>query len=109
MPYLRFNGFTKEELSPLIPRIIQDFARTAEIDEDKVKVEFRPTGRLTNSPRSLEILMFQRSQDKHDRIAAVLYAILESGGFEDTHIFYKILSQQLYYRNGKPLSGYVIC
>lgn len=108
MPYLRFNGFTKEDLFPLIPRITQDFARTAEVDEDKVKVELHPTERLTKSPCSLEILMFQRSQDKHDRIAAVLHEILESGGFEDTHIFYIILSPQLYYKNGKPLSGYVI-
>ncbi|WP_134698782.1 DUF1904 family protein [Ammoniphilus sp. YIM 78166] len=108
MPFLRFNGFTEEDLTPLIPRITRDFAITAEVDEDRVKVELHLTKRLTDSPRSLEILMFQRGQDKHDRIAAVLHEILESGGYEDTHIFYVILSPQLYYKNGKSLCGYVI-
>ncbi|MEW9668523.1 DUF1904 family protein [Ammoniphilus sp. 3BR4] len=108
MPYLRFDGFTKEDLSPLIPRITREFANTAEVDEEKVKVELCQSERLTNSPRYLEIRMFQRSQDKHDRIVAVLDDILQSGGFKETHIFYIILSPQLYYKNGKPLSGYVI-
>ncbi|WP_164985087.1 DUF1904 family protein [Ammoniphilus sp. CFH 90114] len=108
MPYLRFNGFTTEELTSLIPKITQVFAITADIEEGKVKVELCQRDSLTHNPRYLEILMFQRSQDKHDRIVADLHELLESGGFKDTHIFYMILDPKLYYKNGKPLTGYVV-
>lgn len=47
--------------------------------------------------------MFQREQEKHDALAAMIDAKLSECGYRRPHIFFVILSPALYYKEGKPL------
>lgn len=103
MPFLRFKGFEKEWLRNASPVIIDEFARIAEVAKEKVKIELLLVEQITNSPLSVEILMFEREQEKHDAIAHMIHEILKPHGFENTHIFFILLSPSLYYKEGMPL------
>ncbi len=103
MPYLRFSGFDEETLRDRLPEIATLFARVAAVPREIVKIELLRIERLTDTPRSLEILMFPRSQEKHDAIAAALHGLLGTFGYGETHIFFLHLSPALYYKGGLPL------
>ncbi|MGN7470299.1 DUF1904 family protein [Brevibacillus sp. SAFN-007a] len=107
MPFLRFKGFEKEKLQSVSPLIIEEFARIAEVSREKVKLELLLVERLTNSPLSLEIMMFPRDQKQHDEIARAMNRILHKQGFENVHIFFILLSPALYYKEGLPLRAKV--
>ncbi len=103
MPYLRFKGFPKTSLERLAPQIVTHFARMAQVSEEKVKIELLPVEPITNSPRSLEIMMFPRNKKVHDRLAEKLDQLLNENGFANTHIFFILLSPSLYYKDGRSL------
>ena len=103
MPYLRFSGFPQEFLQEQLPELVTEFSRVATVPRDIVKIELLQVERLTDTPRSLEILMFPRSQEKHDAIAATLHGLLSSHGYGETHIFFVPLAPALYYKQGLPL------
>ncbi|EJL47003.1 Protein of unknown function (DUF1904) [Brevibacillus sp. CF112] len=103
LPFLRFKGFEKEKLQLVSPLIIEEFARIAEVSQEKVKLELLLVEQLTNSPLSLEIMMFPREQKQHDQIASTMNRILQKQGFQNVHIFFILLSPELYYKEGLPL------
>ena len=103
MPYLRFKGFEEEFLKRELAAIVELFSHVAAVPRDIVKVESVDITRITDTPRSLEIYMFPRSQEKHDAIAAVLNELLCDSGYPDVHIFFVLISPSLYYKNGEPL------
>jgi hypothetical protein len=103
MPYLRFSGFADEFLHGQLPELVTAFSRAAAVPRDIVKIELLQVKRLTDTPRSLEILMFPRSQEKHDAIARALHGLLSSHGYGETHIFFVPLAPALYYKQGLPL------
>ncbi|QRG65565.1 DUF1904 family protein [Brevibacillus choshinensis] len=105
MPFLRFKGFEKEWLQEASPVIIDEFARIAEVAKEKVKIELLLVEQITNSPHSVEIMMFEREQEKHDAIAYMIHEILKPHGFENTHIFFILLSPSLYYKEGLLLQA----
>jgi hypothetical protein len=105
MPFLRFKGFPKETLKQLAPQIVTDFAKMAQVPEEKVKIELLQVEPIIQSPRSLEILMFPREKKVHDQLVAKLHQLLEEKGFSNTHIFFILLSPSLYYKNGQPLEN----
>ncbi len=105
MPYLRFKGFDEEFLLRAAPAIVEEFARVAAVPREIVKVELLSIIRITDTPRSLEILMFPRSQERHDRIAARLHGLLNNYNYRDVHIFFVALSPLLYYKEGMPLTN----
>ncbi|WNC12615.1 DUF1904 family protein [Brevibacillus brevis] len=105
MPFLRFKGFEKELLRTVSPEIIDEFARIAEVAKEKVKIELLLVEQITNSPYSVEILMFEREQRQYDAIAQMIHQILKPHGFENTHIFFILLSPSLYYKEGLPLQA----
>ncbi|MFZ2949294.1 MAG: DUF1904 family protein [Desulfuromonadaceae bacterium] len=105
MPYLRFKGFDEEFLRQQLPLLVEEFARTAAVPREIVKVELLRITRITPTPRSLEIYMFPRTQEKHDAIAATLHAMLSSHGYRDVHIFFVLLAPSLYYKEGMPLQN----
>lgn len=108
MPFLRFKGFEKELLRTVSPEIIDEFARIAEVAKEKVKIELLLVEQITNSPYSVEILMFEREQRQYDAIAQMIHQILKPHGFENTHIFFILLSPSLYYKEGLPLQAKII-
>lgn len=108
MPFLRFKGFEKELLRTVSPEIIEEFARIAEVAKEKVKIELLLVEQITNSPYSVEILMFEREQRQYDAIAQMIHQILKPHGFENTHIFFILLSPSLYYKEGLPLQAKII-
>ncbi|MGA8943780.1 MAG: DUF1904 family protein [Thermoactinomyces sp.] len=103
MPYLRFKGFSKTSLERLAPQIVAHFAKMAHVSEEKVKIELLSVEPITNSPRSLEIMMFPRNKKVHDQLAEKLNQLLNENGFGNTHIFFILLSPSLYYKNGQAL------
>ncbi|GED70309.1 hypothetical protein BRE01_40110 [Brevibacillus reuszeri] len=103
MPFLRFKGMDKDKVKVMSPVIIEQFARIADVAEEKVKIELLVVEQITNSPSSVEILMFEREQEKHDAIAAMMNDILEEHDIRQAHIFFVILSPTLYYKEGVPL------
>ncbi|MFD2371225.1 DUF1904 family protein [Brevibacillus sp. GCM10020057] len=105
MPFLRFKGFEKEWLQTVSPVIVKEFAQLAEVAEEKVKIELLHAEPITNSPLSLEILMFEREQRKHDAIARAIHDIISPYGYGNTHIFFILLSPSLYYKEGLPLTA----
>ncbi|GAA4701962.1 DUF1904 family protein [Brevibacillus fulvus] len=106
MPFLRFKGVPASFLTALSPQLVETFAAVAEVRREVVKVELLPYERITDSPVSLEIYMFQREQGKHDAIAAAMHRLLLEHGYPNAHIFFVILSPSLYYKEGKPLTDY---
>lgn len=104
MPYLRFKGFQDQALERVAPVIVEEFAYIVNVPEEKVKIELLQVQQITNSPLSVEILMFQREQEMHHAVAAKINDILVEAGFPGVHIFFVILSPQLYYKEGKPLT-----
>jgi Domain of unknown function (DUF1904). len=87
MPYLRFKSFDEEGLRRALPLLVDEFAQVAAVPREIVKVELLTITPLTATPRSLEIFMFPRTKEKHDAIAAHIYALLSRFGYQDTHIF----------------------
>lgn len=105
MPILRFKGVRKQSLQDMAPMLIKEVARIIEIPQDIVKIELLPIELITDTPPTLEILMFQREQEKHNALAASLYQMLRQHGYDTIHIFYIPLTHSLYYKEGQPLSG----
>lgn len=103
MPFLRFNGFDKQKLTKMSPKIIEKFAQIAQIPEEIVKLELVHVEKINQTPLSLEIYMFPREQEKHDRIAAMLNQLFVEHGVLNVHIFYILLTPSLYYKEGQPL------
>lgn len=106
MPYLRFKGFDETFLQQRLQLIVEEFSRTAAVPREIVKIELLGITQITPTPRSLEIYMFPRSQEKHDTIAGNLYDLLSYFGYCDVHIFFVPLSPSLYYKKGLPLNEY---
>ncbi|MFC4812641.1 DUF1904 family protein [Paenibacillus sp. GCM10023250] len=106
MPFLRFKGFPTSFLKQLAPPLVEEFAKLVRIPKEIVKIEQLDIQIITNTPRSVEILMFQRAQELHDAIATKMHRMLADLGYENVHIFFVILSPSLYYKEGKPLSYY---
>jgi hypothetical protein len=98
MPYLRFKGFDEVVLRGLLPVLIEEFSRVAVVPREIVKVELLCITQITDPPRSLEIFMFPREQEKHDAIAANLYDLLSHFGYQDVHIFFVLPTPSLYYK-----------
>lgn len=105
MPYLRFKGFDEEFLRQALPVIVEEFSRVAAVPREIVKVELLSIKQITDTPRSLEIFMFPRAQEKHDRIAATLYDLLSHFDYPNVHIFFVLLTPSLYYKEGMPLKN----
>lgn len=105
MPYLRFKGFDEEFVRQQLPLLVEQFSRTAAVPREIVKVELLNITRITPTPRSLEIYMFPRTQEKHDAIAATLHDVLSRHGYHDVHIFFVLLAPSLYYKEGMPLQN----
>jgi hypothetical protein len=105
MPYLRFKGFTEEFLRVVSPVLVEEFARVAAVPREVVKVELLTIERITDTPRSLEIFMFPRTQENHDRIAVSLYELLSNLDYGEVHIFFVLLKPSLYYKEGRPLKN----
>lgn len=103
MPYLRFSGFDEGFLRAQLTELVTAFACVAAVPREIVKIELLSIERLTDTPLSLEILMFPRSQERHDAIAATLHGLLSRHGYGETHIFFLLLSPALYYKLGVPL------
>ncbi len=104
MPYLRFKGFEEEFLHEALSVLVEEFSRVAAVPREIVKVELLRVMQITDTPRSLEIYMFPRTQEKHDRIAAMLHGLLSHFGYGDVHIFFVLLTPSLYYKEGAPLT-----
>ncbi|RAT95626.1 DUF1904 family protein [Brevibacillus sp. Leaf182] len=103
MPFLRFKGFAKQDIEPVSQILIEEFSKIAEVAQEKVKLELLQVEQLTNSPLSVEIMMFPREQKQHDAIASAIHGILKKQGFLHIHIFFILLSPSLYYKEGLPL------
>ncbi|WP_098743466.1 DUF1904 family protein [Paenibacillus sp. EZ-K15] len=103
MPYLRFKGFTEVFLEEITPQVVAEFAGIVQIPQEIVKIELLPYQIITNTPLSVEILMFQRTQEIHDAVAARIHDILSERGYRNVHIFFVILKRNLYYKEGRPL------
>ena len=56
-----------------------------QIPQEIVKIELLPYQIITNTPLSVEILMFQRSQEIHDAVAAFTISCQNTG--TGTYIF----------------------
>lgn len=105
MPYLRFKGFDEEFVRQQVPLLVEQFSRIAAVPREIVKVELLNITQITPTPRSLEIYMFPRTQEKHDAIAATLHDVLNRHGYRDVHIFFVLLAPSLYYKEGLPLQN----
>ncbi|MDR3579219.1 MAG: DUF1904 family protein [Oryzomonas sp.] len=105
MPYLRFKGFEEEFLWRVAPVLVEEFSRIAAVPSEIVKIELFGITQITATPRSLEVLMFPRKQEKHDHIARALYDLLSNFGYTDVHIFFVLLTPTLYYKEGIPLKN----
>jgi len=103
LPFLRFKGFDPHFLRQISAELVENFARLAEVSKEKVKVESIQVEVITNSPLSVEIYMFPRTQQKHDEIAAMIHSILQKHGLGQAHIFFVLLSPSLYYKEGLPV------
>jgi hypothetical protein len=105
VPYLRFKGFDEELLQRALPVLVEEFSRVAAVPREIVKVELLNITQISATPRSLEIYMFPRIQEKHDAIAENLYDLLSYYGCHDVHIFFVPLTPSLYYKEGRPLQN----
>ena len=103
MPYLRFKGFDEQFLRQALPVIVEEFSRVAAVPREIVKIELLSIQQITDTPCSMEIFMFPRTQEKHDRIAANLNELLSHFGHRNVHIFFVLLSPSLYDKEGVPL------
>lgn len=103
MPYLRFKGFDEEGLQRALPELVDEFSRVAAVPLEIVKVELLNITQISATPRSLEIYMFPRTQEKHDAIAATLHDLLTRFNYLGVHIFFVLLAPSLYYKEGRPL------
>ncbi|AIC95954.1 hypothetical protein BleG1_3407 [Shouchella lehensis G1] len=103
LPYLRFTGFSSERLQALAPVVIDVFSEIVHISKEKVKIERSTLEPILNVPLTIEIRMFSRAQSVHDQIASNLAALLREEGFETVHIYFLILSPELYYKDGVPI------
>lgn len=105
MPYLRFKGFDEGFLREQLPVLVEEFSRVAAVPREVVKVESLGVTRITETPRSVEVFMFPRTQEKHDAIAAALNGLLSRFDYRNVHIFFVLLAPSLYYRDGEPLGS----
>ncbi|MFC7440498.1 DUF1904 family protein [Laceyella putida] len=104
MPIMRFKGFERERIKTLAPLIIDGMHEVANVPKENVKIELLHVEAITKSPQYVEILMFEREQEQHDAVAAMLHHLLCRHGFEQVHIFFIRLTPSLYYKGGTPLN-----
>jgi Domain of unknown function (DUF1904) len=88
-----------------LPVLIEVFSRVAAVPREIVKVELLNIKQISATPRSLEIYMFPRTQEKHDAIAENLYDLFSYYGCRDVHVFFVPLTPSLYYKEGRPLQN----
>ena len=86
MPYLRFKGFSEVFLEEITPQVVDEFCGIVQIPQEIVKIELLPYQIITNTPLSVEILMFQRSQEIHDAVAPAFTISCQNTG-TGTYIF----------------------
>ncbi|UUZ85372.1 DUF1904 domain-containing protein [Paenibacillus sp. P26] len=91
-------------IEQIAPFITEQFSDLVGIPRDIVKIELFHVEPITNSPLTVEILMFQREQEIHDAVASMIHTKLCDCGYPNPHIFFVILSPSLYYKEGKPLN-----
>ncbi|NOJ73221.1 DUF1904 family protein [Paenibacillus alvei] len=103
MPYIRFKGFQDSFVEEITPEVVENFASIVHIEQEKVKIEVLNVHMITNTPLSVEIMMFQRDQETHDQVAFRLNEMLKERGYPGVHIFFVILNPHLYYKEGLPL------
>ncbi|MED4603976.1 DUF1904 family protein [Paenibacillus validus] len=103
MPYLRFKGFPAPFVEQIAPAVVDQFASIVDIPKEKVKLELLQVLQITNTPLSVEIMMFPRAQRLHDELAAAIHDLLFAHDYRNVHIFFILLSPELYYKEGKPL------
>lgn len=104
MPYIRFKGYERKVVEQIAPYVTDHFSRIVNVPRDIVKIEMLHVERVTNSPLSVEIYMFQRDQGVHDAVAAMIHEKLCEFGYKNSHVFFVILSPSLYYKEGKPVN-----
>lgn len=103
MPIIRFKGFEREQVKSLAPFIIDGMHEVVAVPKENVKIELLHVEMITDAPRYVEILMFERAQEQHDAVAKMLYDLLCQHGFEQVHIFFIRLTPSLYYKGGHKL------
>ncbi|WP_047151154.1 DUF1904 family protein [Aneurinibacillus tyrosinisolvens] len=104
MPFLRFKGFEKKILQQIAPDLVAEFSHIANVPKEIVKIELVAVEQITDHPPSLEILMFPREKETHDRLASRLHAMVSEYGYSHVHIFFILLNHSLYYKEGSPLA-----
>ncbi|MBJ6725044.1 DUF1904 family protein [Geomesophilobacter sediminis] len=105
MAFLRFTGFQREFLEEQSELFAEEFSRVAHLPRERVSVELLGLKPITDTPRSLEILMFPREKKVYDEIAEMLNALLCHFGFPDVHLFFVLLQPSLYYQEGRPFAA----
>ncbi|MBU8905371.1 DUF1904 family protein [Desertibacillus haloalkaliphilus] len=105
MPFVRFKGFDKDVVKSFAPMLAQRFAVIAHVPVEKVKIELLHIESITETPSSVEIMMFPREQGVYDALAEMIDKFVSDYGYQDTHIFFIQLSPHLYYKEGAPLQG----
>ncbi|MDT8977698.1 DUF1904 family protein [Paenibacillus sp. chi10] len=103
MPYIRFKTFPDAFVEEIAPDIVKEFASIVRVEQEKVKIEVLNVHIITNTPLSVEIMMFQRDKETHDAVAASIDHMLRERGYPGVHIFFIILDPHYYYKEGKPL------
>ena len=106
MPFIRFKGFNKEDVERLSESIIEKSSEIIEVPKQLIKLELLNIETITPNPCTVEIYMFQREPDKHHALANSLYQIISQAGYKDAHIFFVMLTEAYYYKQGQPLTNY---
>lgn len=106
MPFIRFKGFNKEDVERLSESIIEQSSEIIEVPKQLIKLELLNIEAITPNPCTVEIYMFQREPDKHHALANSLYQIVSQAGYQDAHIFFVMLTEAYYYKEGQALTDY---
>ena len=105
MAHLRFKGFDEKFLQQQQSLFVSEFSRVSQVPQETVRIELLSITSINDTPRSVEIYMFQRDQTRHDAIARNLYDLLRHFGYPEAHIFFVVLLPSLYYREGMPVQS----
>ncbi len=106
MPHLKFTSVEETVVEKLSESILEPLAFALSCPEDYFSFECNQNpiyfaGRKVKGLATVEVLWFDRGQEKRDLVAQMIHEAMQKFGIEETCVFFTTLLEDSYYDNGQ--------
>jgi hypothetical protein len=106
MPQISMRGIETEKVKSISKEMVDALEALLECPRDYFSIEcvnttFIKDGSITVGYPFIEIAWFDRGQELQDRVAEVITKYVQSTGYENVDVVFRVLEKNKYYENGK--------